>query len=193
MICGRTINLRRLRMDDLQNILKWRQDAELMRYYDMLPIDMPLEIEEELKGNINSAKRVDFIIETKKAESIGTVYLKKINWKDRHTELHIMVAERKKGYGFFGSEAAFLLLLYAFRQLNMHKIYGRVIEYAKEVENLVKEIGFIREAVLRKSIYQKGRYWDLYIYGLLDMEFKKFLDTTKGQKCLSASHGSLEG
>ncbi len=192
MIEGRTVNLRRLKIDDLPNVFKWRQDAELMRYYDALPINMPSEIEEELRGDISSTNRLDFIIETKKGESIGTVYLKKINWKDRHTEVHVMVGERDKRYIFFGAEAEFLLLLYAFRQLNMHKVYGRVIEYAKEAENLVKEIGFKKEAVLRRVIYQKGQYWDLYLYGILDREFEEFLTTPKGRRYLAASQGSLQ-
>jgi len=84
MIKGRTVNLRRLKMDDLPNILKWRQDAELARYYDELPINMPLEIEQEIRTKISSPNRLDLIIESKKGEAIGVVYLRKISrmlWK----------------------------------------------------------------------------------------------------------------
>ena len=103
-----------------------------------------------------------------------------------------MVGERDKRHIVFGAEAEFLLLLYAFRQLNMHKVYGRVIEYAKEAEALVKEIGFKKEAVLRRLIYQKGQYWDMYLYGILDREFEEFLTTPKGKRYLAASQGSLQ-
>jgi RimJ/RimL family protein N-acetyltransferase len=192
MIKGRTVNLRRLGLGDLPEIFRWWQDPELMRHYDELPLNMPLELEQELQTNLSSTNRVDFIIETKKGESIGRVFLRKISWKDRHTELHIMVGEKDKRRMLFGAEAEFLLLFYAFRQLNMHKVYARVMEYAKDSERLVREIGFVKEAVPRKSIYQKGRYWDLYIYGLLDREFEEFLDTPKGKKYLAASQGNLE-
>jgi RimJ/RimL family protein N-acetyltransferase len=192
MIKGSTVNLRRLKIDDLPYILKWRQDAELSRYYDELPINMPVEIEQEIHTKISSPNRLDLIIETKKGEAIGVVFLRNIRWKDRNAELHAMVGEKDKRHIFFGVEAEFLLLLYAFRKLNMHKIYGRMIEYAKEQEALVKEIGFEKEVVFRKFIYQKGRYWDLYIYGLLDREFEEFLKSKKGKRYLTAFRDELE-
>ena len=81
---GRTVNLRRMKIDDLPYILKWRLDAELSRYYDVLPINMPLEIEKEIHTKMSSLNRLDLIIETKKGESIGTVYLKNINLKVKY-------------------------------------------------------------------------------------------------------------
>ncbi len=187
MIRGRTVILRKPKLDDLPIIFKWRQDAELSRYYDILPINMPLELEQELRNNLSSMNRIDFIIETRKGEAIGMVYLKNISWKDGNVELHTMVGEKEKRHIVFGAEAQFLLLIYAFRQLNMHKIYGRVIDYAKEEEALIKEVGFVKEAVLRRLIYQKGQYRDVYIYGLLDREFEVFLNSAKGRKYLTAS------
>jgi len=192
MIKGRTVNLQRLKIDDLPYIFKWRQDAELSRYYDELPINMPLEIEHEIRTKISSPNRLDLIIESKKGEAIGVVFLKNISWKDRNAELHAMVGEKDKKYIGFGAEALFLLLLHAFRQLNMHKIYGRVIEYAKESEALVKEVGFEKEAVFKRFIYQKGRYWDLYIYGLLNREFEEFLKSKKGRRYLTDSLYELD-
>lgn len=187
MIKGRTVNLRRLKIDDLPYIFKWRQDPELSRYYDELPISMPLEIEQEIHTRISSPIRLDLVVETIKGEVIGVVFLKNINWKDGNAELHGMVGEKHKKYIGFGAEALFLLLLHAFRQLNLHKVYGRVIEYAKESEALIKEAGFEKEAVLRRYIYQNGRYWNLNIYGLLNREFEEFLKRKKGRKYLQAN------
>lgn len=190
MIRGRTVNLRRPKLDDLPNLIKWRQDADLSRYYDILPINMSSELAQELRNNIGSSHRLDFIIETKKGQPMGIAYLKNIRWDDRNAELHTMAGDKDKRHIVLGAEAVFLLLIYAFRQLNIHKIHGRVIEYAKEAEDLMKEVGFVKEAVLRKLVFQKGQYWDVYIYGLLDREFKEFLDGEKGRKYLTASQGN---
>ena len=192
MIKGRTVNLRRLTIEDMPKVFEWWQDIELMKYYDELPVNSPLEIEHELRLNINTTNRIDFIIETKKKEPIGRIFLSKINWKNRHSELHIMIGDKSKKNMFFGAEAGFLLMLYAFHQLNMHKIYGRMMEYAKEVETLQKEIGFRKEAVLKNKYFQKGRYWDFFIYGLLDREFENLLNSSKGQKYFFASQGSYK-
>ncbi|MBW2057722.1 MAG: GNAT family N-acetyltransferase [Deltaproteobacteria bacterium] len=190
MIKGRRVNLRRLRLSDLPCLLKWWADGELMRYYDRLPVNSPVEVEEEIRRNIGSPNRLDFMVETKRGEPVGLMYLQKIDWRNRHCELHIMVGEQARRNGLFGVEAAFLLSRYSFHQLNMHKIYGRVFEYASTVQTLTEHLGFRREAVLRNSVYQGGRYWDLYIYGLLKREFEAYLKTSKGrrgQRYLAAS------
>jgi len=187
VIKGRHVNLRRMKIDDVPNVIKWRQDAELSRYYDELPINTPLEIEHEIRANLNSPKRLDFVIETKRGDTIGMVYLMNISWKNKNTELHIKVGESEKRRFIFGAEASFLLLLYSFNNLNMHKVYGRTLEYARESERLIRDVGFEKEAVFRKMIYQRGRFWDLNVYGILDTEFRAFLTNSKGRRYLEYS------
>ena len=143
---------------------------------------MPSEIEQEIHAWISSPNRPDLIIESKKGEVIGVVFLKNVSWNDRNDKLHAMVREKDKRYIDFGAEALFLLLLHAFWQLNMHKVYGRMIEYAKESEVLIKELGFEKEAVFTRFIYQKGWYWDLYVYGCLKRELEEFLKSKKGRR-----------
>jgi len=186
MIKGRTVNLKRVRLNDLTCILKWWQNQHLMQYYDRLTIHSPLELGEELRRNLSTFNRFDFIIETKVREPIGLIYLQKINYNDRHCEMHIMVGEPDKKYQLSGVEAGFLLLYYAFNQLNMHKIYGHVMEFASGAERLLKAVGFKEEAVLKKAIHQKGRFWDVRLYGLLDKEFTVFLNTKGGKRYLTA-------
>lgn len=184
MIKGRTVNLRRMRLDDLTFIHSWWQDQELMRYYDRLPIHSPLELSEEIRTNIGDSHRLDFVIETKSVDPIGLIYLSNINLNDRHCELHIMIGEPDRRNLFPGAEAGFLLLRYAFHHLNMNKVYGRVMEFATTAERLLIDVGFAKEAILRKIICQRGRLWDLRIYGLLYREFEAFLRKPKGKRYL---------
>lgn len=193
MIKGRTVNLRKISVSaDMPKIFEWYQDKELMKYYDELPVGAYFEIEHILRQNMTANDRIDFIIETKKNEQIGRLYLNRINWADRNLEIHTMIGEKNKRNYFFGAEAAFLALLYSFHQLGMHKVYGRLLEYANEAESLQKELGFTKEAVLKKRYFQKGRYQDAVLYGLLDREFETFLGSPKGQKYLAASQGCFQ-
>ena len=182
MIKGRTVNLRRVRLNDLTFLLKWWQNQELMRYYDRLPIHSPLELDEELRKIISDSRRRSFIIETKSTDPIGLIYLSDIHPADRHCEIHIMIGEPDRKNLFPGAEAGFLLLRYAFHHLNMHKVYGRVLEFAPEAERLMIDIGFTKEAVLRRIVCQKGHLWDLNIYGLLNREYEAFLSEPKGRR-----------
>ncbi len=190
MIKGRTVNLRRITVSDLPMVIEWWQDRELMKYYDELPVNSPSEMEHILRQNISAMDRIDYIIETKKKDPIGRVFLSRINREDRNLEIHIMVGKKNRRNMFFGAEAAFLMLLHAFHRLGMHKVYGRVLEYAKEAESLQKEMGFTREAVLKKRYFQRGKYRDALLYGLLDREFENILKLPKGQKYLAASQGN---
>ena len=179
-------------MSDLPKVIEWWQDKELLKYYDELPVNSPSEMEHILRQNISAIDRIDYIIETKKKEPIGRVYLSRINREDRNLEIHTMVGEKNRRNMFFGAEAAFLILLHAFHRLGMHKVYGRVLEYAKEAESLQKEMGFTKEAVLKKRYFQKGKYRDAFLYGLLDREFEDLLKSPKGQKYFAASQGSCK-
>ena len=176
-------------MADLPKTIEWYQDIELLKYYDELPVNSPFELEHILQQNISAADRIDYIIETKQKKSIGRIYLSRINWKDRNLEIHTMVGDKKKRNMLFGAEAAFLILIHSFHQLGMHKVYGRIMEFATEAEKLQKEMGFKKEAVLKKKYFQNGKYVDAYLYGLLDREFDDLLKLPKGQKYLVASQG----
>ena len=176
-------------MADLSKVSEWWQDEKLMKYYDELPFHAPFEIEHILKQNISAVDRIDYIIETKAKEPIGRIFFSRINWEDKHLEIHIMVGDKNKRNLFYGAEAALLTLIYAFHRLGMHKVYGQVMDYAKEAEVLQKEMGFTKEAVLKKRYFQEGQYRDAYLYGLLDREFAELLNSPKGQKYLAASQG----
>lgn len=182
MIKGRTVNLRLVRFNDLSFLLKWWQDKDLMRFYDRLPVSSPLELGDELRARIDSRDRVDFIIETKAEQPIGLAYLQNINQRHRHCEIHIMVGERRAGLAYAGAEAAFHVLHYAFHQLNIHRVYSRIMEFASEADHLMRSAGFTKEAVLRRASFQKGRSWEIHVYGILAEEYRAFLRSPLGER-----------
>ncbi|VEN74058.1 conserved hypothetical protein [Candidatus Desulfarcum epimagneticum] len=187
MIRGWRVNLRPVSVHDLPHMVKWRRDMRLMGYYDRpVPIS-PDEMEIEIRDHIKSPDRLDFIVESKKGEPLGPAFFEHIDRESRHGEINIMIAEKKRGAAFHGANSAFLLLLYAFRKMNLRKVYGRIIEYASESRALLEAVGFKKEAVWREYFYQKGRRWDFHVYGLLRDDFERFLKTPRGRRYLKAS------
>jgi len=179
-----------MKIDDLPYIAEWRMNGELSRYYDELPIHTAFEIEQEMRNCLKAENRMDFIIQNVAGDPVGTIYLMNISWQNRSAELHVKLGENSRGLSYFGAEASFLMLLHAFRQLNMHKIYGKTIEYAERSKKLLDRVGFSKEAVYKKAIFQKGAYWDLHVYGLIDREFQRFLDSKKGLQYLRYSNNA---
>lgn len=190
IIKGRFVKLRRLKSADLTHVIRWHQDKELMRYYDRLPVHGSHELEQEFKNYLNLKSRLDFLVETQNGTPIGLVYLKKIHWKDRNCELHVIIGEAQYKKFLYGCEAELLLLRYAFENLNMHKVYGRAMEFATEAIRLIKAAGFVEEAVLRNRVYQGGRFWDVLIFGLLNREFDGFVASAWGKRLCKLFHFS---
>ena len=175
IINGKSILLRPVCFGDMELFRNWWSDIELMRHFDQLPPLTYNQIEQEFRKNLNAGNRIDFIIEDKAQLPIGTIYLKNINWKDRNAELHTLIAgEAYRNLGF-GIEAQYYVLQYAFNEINMHKMYGRVLEYARDNIKLMEFVGYKKEVICKKAVFHNGRYWDLYIFGLLKREFDSFL------------------
>lgn len=184
MIHGKSICLRPLTLNDTQQILRWRQDAQLMKYFADLPLISYSELEAELYHKTRNPNRQDFIAESKEGRPLGMAYLENIDWRNKHTEMHLMLAGTAEERETNGNHAAFLLMVYAFETMNMHKLYARLMAYTQVVEKMVQVIGFQKEVLHKNFYFQEGTYQDFLVYGLLEDEFRQFLKTPKGQKCL---------
>jgi len=165
-------------------VYKWRNDPNLMAFYGLSPIISIEKIQEEIKTNRALKNRLDFIVLTQKKYPIGMVWIKRLDWINRHCEINCMIGEKSHRSQVFGPEAIFLLLLFCMNELNLHKVYAKTVGFASESHNLVTLAGFKKEAILRKMVFQNGKYWDLFIYGLLRKEFKGFINSAKGKKYL---------
>jgi len=189
MIRGRMVTLRKLRASDREYLTRWFGDRELMKYYDRLPVYNSAEIETELRQKISLETRHDYLIQAHDGKPVGLTYLDRIDLKNRHCELHVMIGRRNSRNTMLGAESAFLILMHSFRNLNMYKVYARVLEGSENIITLLHDLGFTMEANLKAYFYQGGVYKNLIIYGLMRTEFKAFLSTGKGRKYLYLSQG----
>jgi RimJ/RimL family protein N-acetyltransferase len=186
LISGRLVKLKRLGLQHLPYIYKLRNDKKLMSFYDLFPCSSMFKIEKTVKNEIKSKDRLDFVVQTLKCDVIGAAWLKRIDWRGRACEINIMISEKKHRLTVYGAEAGFLLLKYTMSELNMHKVYSKITEFALESQRLLLDAGFKREAILRKAFYQNGKYWDLYLYGMLQREFESFFTTPRMQRYLTS-------
>lgn len=188
MISGRLVNLKRLGLDYLPYIYKWRNDQQLMSFYGLFPCASMAKIEQTVNKDMESGNRLDLIVETVKGDVIGAAWLERIDWRMRTCDLNMMIGEDDYRSKLYGAEAEFLLLKYSMHELNMHKVHAKIVEFARESQKLVREAGFKKEAVLRQAVYQNGKYWDIVVFGLLQQEFEKFLNSPRGHKYLRMSN-----
>jgi RimJ/RimL family protein N-acetyltransferase len=102
---------------------------------------------------------------------IGMVSLNKIDHLHRNCEVAGLIGERKYRNVACAFEAFRLLIIHAFDQLNMHRVYGGTM--LREVADMfVRVLGFTDESVSRQDVFKNGCYHDVYRIGLLQHEFE---------------------
>ena len=98
---------------------------------------------------------------------IGSCQLHSINDIHRSAELQIRLGESEgRGHGY-GTEAVQLLLDFAFRDLNLHRVYVHVLGTNGRALRLYEKVGFVREGTLREAAHIDGRYVDIELLGIL--------------------------
>lgn len=159
--------------NDLPLWEKWNHDSDYQRQLSITPAlqlsatSMKEWFEKDLP---NSA--LFSIHERKEDRIIGFVELDGLEWSARSAWVGIAIGEadfRGKGYG---TDAMKLLLKYAFRGLNMHRVNLSVFEFNKRAIRSYEKCGFRYEGTSRELIYKEDKRWDVLNMGILQREWE---------------------
>jgi len=158
---------------------KWTHDSEFMRLMETgaarpMSAAMVKKQYEKLEKEIEEEKNLyHFMIRTRADDRlIGRATLQWIEWTNGNAFLRLgigAVEERGKGYG---TQALRMLLRFAFAELNLFRVSAVVPEYHAGAIALLKKFGFVQEVCRRKSLERDGQRWDLYVFGLLNDEWR---------------------
>jgi len=163
------VNIRRVTNKDIPLILKWFDDEEI-NYFIQSP-QFTYSAKELEKRNEDITKRLFFIIETKKGIPIGFILLSNIQWEHRNSEVGVAICEKKYRNLFFGVDTFITFFDYIFNTLNLHKIYGIIVEYNDVHIRLAERGGLKREGVLREHYFRDGKYYNGYFYGMVKKDY----------------------
>jgi RimJ/RimL family protein N-acetyltransferase len=106
-----------------------------------------------------------------RAEHIGNIYLREINWVARKATLHLFLgAKEHRGHGY-GAQALHLILRHAFLDLNLHRIGLEVLADNAAAIKLYEKSGFATEGRLRDAAFKAGRHLDVLTMGILAHDF----------------------
>ena len=101
---------------------------------------------------------------------IGAVRLDNVDLEDRRASLAIGMVDpdaMDKGYG---TEAIRLVLGFAFKTLNLHRVSLRVLAYNQRAIRAYEKCGFRVEGRERQTAYVDGHWHDDVIMGILENE-----------------------
>lgn len=163
------IYLRLMTGEDTDRIVNWRNSDGVRKNFIYQALFTRESHENWIRTMINTGKVVQMIIcEEGTDRPVGSVYLRDIDWNHKKAEYGIFIGEedaRGKGYG---SAAARLMIEYAFREMELHRLFLRV--YAENIRAIrsYEKAGFEKEAYLREDVCIDGKYHDIVLMGILN-------------------------
>ncbi len=102
---------------------------------------------------------------------IGSCGLHDFDTISRKAELRMKIFESQQRGKGIGTEALTQLLAFGFKDINLHKIWLRVLADNLAGIKLYQKAGFMTEGKLREDIYIKGIYKDIVVMSLLKSEY----------------------
>lgn len=160
---------------DLSRMLQWSQDSEFLRLLDADPARpwSARTLREDLES-LPKDNSFGFMIRTRADDqTIGFVGLWVNHWVHADAWVGIGLGDRAYWGKGYGTDAMRVMLLYAFRELNLHRVSLDVFEYNTRALNSYEKAGLKVEGRRRKMIQRDGRRYDVIYMGILREEWEK--------------------
>lgn len=166
--------LRKMRMEDAEDIFEYASDPEVSQYTTWLPHQSIADSRHFLsfiKKRYKNAEAIDWgIVHKADKKLIGTCGFSEWVRQHNRAEIGYVISKKYWGRGYM-SEAVHALLEFGFRKLKLNRI-----EALCQVKNIasarvMEKVGMKFEGILRQKMFVKGEYWDLKIYSILEQEF----------------------
>lgn len=172
MIKGEKVYFTAINKGSIYQLMEWRNNPELRKYFREYR-EISDTMQEAWYNNrvLNNDKQVDFEIhDLKSGQLIGHCGLCYINWINRTAELAIYIGDESFRRGGYGKDTLTLLMDYAFKTLNLNRVWCEVFSNNAAIE-VYRKIGFVDEGKLRQHCFKDGVYIDCYMLGLLREEW----------------------
>ncbi len=158
----------------------WTHDSEYLRLLDAAPARplSPGQVKKKYEAlEKEHEKQFYFALRTRVPEDpdrlLGFGQLNWIDWLHGSAELRLGIgAPTDRGQGY-GTEAAGLLLHYAFEELGLRRLTAMTFEYNAGAMRFIERQGFQLEVRMRRAVQRDFRRWDTLGYGLLRREWEQ--------------------
>ena len=168
MYHGRRVRLRPFEWKDAQKYRQWVNDSAMVSLVDRaLPVTA-VEHRRWYESITQDPRHVIFALETLTGKRfVGCIWLYGIDTRHHHAEVRIFIGDTSAWGKGIGKESLSLLADFAFRKLNLHKLYAYVLATNKRALDTFEKSGFAREGFLKKDRYIDGRFVDVIRFGML--------------------------
>lgn len=163
------LSLRVLEKEDLAFIHQLHNNAEIMSYWFEEAHRSMAQLEDFYDKNMHNKNSRQFIL-TDGEEDIGYVALFFIDFIHRKAEYAIMIDPKHQGKGY-AKIATRLAMDYAFRTLNLNKLYLIVDEVNEKAIHVYEKAGYKVEGVLKEEYFINGKYHNSVMMGIFQRDY----------------------
>lgn len=166
---GKIVRLRPITIEDAETSLAWRLgDRAKLLQRGATTVD---EQREWIASKL-ALDEINCIIEYANAP-VGMIALHDINLRNRHAIIGRELIGEKDRVGVVpvAFEAELLLCDYAFGRLNLHKLYGDVLEDNHAMLKMRRFLGYKQDGMLRDHVRVDGEYRSVYAISILQSEY----------------------
>lgn len=175
MLDGERVVLRAIQREDVPRLWELNEDLEAKYLSDNRPpkpeslAHAQARFEEDLAEKnpdwFYFAVEVDGVV-------IGAAGIQDIDHYRRLCDIGIGLGREYWGQGY-GQDAVRTLVDYAFRHLNMNKVYLEVLAGDERAVGAYRKAGFVEEGRLRQHAWANGKYEDVAMMGILRTEWEQ--------------------
>jgi len=175
---GKRLFLTPLAECDLESTYRWFHDKEFVdlvgSYLQPVSLAKFKDGFDKLLMSCDGKTRVFLSIILKSSGTyIGNISLDGIDPYERKAAFGLFIGDainRRKG---FGSEAARMLLRFAFEDMGLRRIEATSHGLNKGTPSLNEKLGFVKEGIARQQFFYGGRYVDSIKYGMLRQDYER--------------------
>ncbi len=162
IINGEKVRLRPITDEDTEDIVRWRNDPDVWKYFLFREPFTPEMHRRWLKEKVETGKVVQYIVvERKSCRSVGSVYFRDVNEKNESAEYGIFIGERCARNRGLGTETAKLFTEFGLNVLRLHRISLKVLGNNQVARHSYEKAGFTEEGIFRDFIKLDGKFEDV--------------------------------
>lgn len=169
MLSSDRIELTALAETDRSALRDWINDRALVRFSaPYRPIHEPAH-GDWFDAVTHDRNRAIFAIRSRPdGKLLGTVQLTDFHDIYRQAQMQIRIGETSDQGRGIGTEALRLLLDFAWRDCNLHRVWAQVFARNQRAAACYRKAGFVEEGRLKDGVFIDGRWDDLIVMGVLN-------------------------
>lgn len=171
------LTLRTFELTDNEFIHGLINNPDIMNYWFEEPYHSKTLIDERFEKEKNDPHTRSFIL-TNGEESLGLIQLIDIHYVHRKAEFAIMIDPKQQGKGY-SSIATRLAMDYAFKTLNLHKLYLYVDEINEKAIHVYEKCGYQTVATLPEEFFVDGSYHNVIVMNMYKRDYEKMIAEEK--------------